>query len=103
MGNLCGKGENTVTMASSAEDNKKAVDHQNDHDDSKHKKVKVDKPQSNNTADLLGLAKEKEIIVVEQKTIKQDAKKPELDKKTNILEKFEFSLPFNQVNILAFS
>jgi hypothetical protein len=26
-----------------------------------------------------------------------------LDKKSNVLEKFEFSLPFNQVNILAFS
>jgi hypothetical protein len=41
--------------------------------------------------------------VVEEKAIEKDEKKPELDKKSNILEKFEFSLPFNQVNILAFS
>ena len=63
MGNLCGKGENTVAMTPSNEDSNKSTDHQ--HADEHHKKEKVVKPPSNNTADLLGLAKEKEVIVIE--------------------------------------
>jgi hypothetical protein len=98
MGNLCCKETNSAPIiAPSTSDNNKPADHK-----PAEKKKKEVKPPSNNTADLLGLVKEKEIIVVEEKAIEKDEKKPELDKKSNILEKFEFSLPFNQVNILAF-
>ena len=42
------------------------------------------------------------IFVIEEKAIVEDEKKPAIEKKSSILDKFEFSLPFNQVNILAY-
>ena len=42
------------------------------------------------------------IFVIEEKAIVDDEKKPEIEKKSSTIEKFEFGLPFNQVNILAY-
>jgi len=40
--------------------------------------------------------------VIEEKAIAKDEKKAKLEKKSSTIEKFEFGLPFNQVNILAY-
>jgi hypothetical protein len=42
------------------------------------------------------------IFVIEEKAIVDDEKKPEIEKRSSTIEKFEFGLPFNQVNILAY-
>ena len=73
MGNLCCKETNSAPIIAPSNNNNPA-----DHKPAEKKKKEV-KPLSNNTADLLGLAKEKETIVVEEKAIEKDAKKPELD------------------------
>ena len=73
MGNLCCKETNSAPIIVPSNNNNPA-----DHKPAEKKKKEV-KPLSNNTADLLGLAKEKETIVVEEKAIEKDAKKPELD------------------------